>query len=196
MFHRWLALIVLVAVAGCAQRPPPRLYVLSPAPVGSEASAARVEPAVAVLRVTIPDYLDRPQVVSRSNANALKIDYDSRWGEPLDRSVPRVMAANLSSYLPGVRVVTPQETRGRNPRYAYEITLDAYEANGREQVVMQGRWQLRDRRNGKVVAAGPIADQRPAGGSDTAAIVAAVNDSLTTVSRELAAATAGYVARR
>ncbi len=196
MFHGWLALLVVIAIAGCSQRPAPRLYVLSAASVTGNVRAAPVEPAVAVIRVTIPDYLDRPEIVSRSGPNALKVDYDSRWAEPLDRSVPRIMADTLSSYLPGGRVVTPEEARGRNPRYAYEIALDAYESNGRGSLVMQGSWRLRDRRRGRIMDGGPIVDRRPVDSGDTAAIVAAMNDSLSAVSQKIAAATAGKVARR
>ena len=182
-------------VAGCAQRADPTLYVIAPAADAVTRTPSGGEPLVAVARVSVPEYLDRSQLVSRSGANALVVDDDNRWGEPLADSLPRVLSENLSHYLPGGRVVTPEEARGQKVPYEYVVALDAYEPDGKGNAIMRGHWLLRDARKGKVVAEGVIAERRPLPSPQAAAAVAALNENLTDASRQIAEATADKVAR-
>lgn len=186
-------LAIWFVLAGCAQRPDPRLYVMTPVPEAGNPANGGTEPVVAVLRVHLPDYLDRPQIVSRSGANALEVSDDDRWGEPLDESVPRVLAENMSHYLPGGRVVVPQEANGQKIRYEYIVALDAYESDGRGNAIMRGRWHLQDIRNGRIVAEGRLDEQRPLATRATPDMVAALNENLNDASRQIAEATAQEV---
>jgi uncharacterized lipoprotein YmbA len=190
-----MVLAMTLALAACGQRPDPRLYVMSPVPDSTDTAGRVGDPVKAVLRVRFPDYLDRPQIVSRSGANALEINDDDRWGEPLDESLPRVLAENLSHYLPGARVVVPAEASGHDAPYEYMVSLDAYEPDGRGNVVMRGRWHLRDERRNKVVAEGRIDEHRPLASSAASEVVAAMNGSLDEASRQIADATKAAVIR-
>lgn len=190
MFHRAPLLLLPLLLAGCGQQPDPHLYVMSPVPEAQSDADGEAEPVVAVLRVRLPEYLDRPQLVSRNGTNSLEIDDDNRWGEPLDTSVLRVLAENLSHYLPNARVVVPQEARAQKVRYEYLVALDAYEADGQGNAVMRGRWHLNDTRNGKVIADGRIDQQRHLASPTPAAVVGAMNENLNDASRQIAEATA------
>ena len=49
----------------------------------------------------LPEYVDRPQIVSFSSASSeLNIDETNRWGEDLDIMLQRIIAADLRAYLP------------------------------------------------------------------------------------------------
>ena len=58
-----------------------KFYVLSPMP--QSALSATEGTTIGVLPVAMPDYLDRPQIVTRASENKIKIDEFSRWAEPL-----------------------------------------------------------------------------------------------------------------
>ncbi|MGE5548453.1 MAG: membrane integrity-associated transporter subunit PqiC [Solirubrobacterales bacterium] len=190
-----LPVMVALILAGCSQRPEPQLYVMSPEATATETTKNPAEPVVAVIRVRLPDYLNRPQIVSRTGPNGLEINNDDRWGEPLDEAVPRVLAENLSHHLPGARVVVPQEALGQKIPYEYLVALDAYEPDGRGNAVMRGRWHLRDTRSGTVVAEGGIDERRPLASGAAADTVAALNQDLNDSSRQIADATARWVHR-
>jgi len=183
--------LVALLVAGCSQRPDPNLYVIAPAADAVAKTESEAEPLVAVTRVSLPEYLDRSQLVSRSGANALVLDDDNRWGEPLADSLPRVLSENLSRYLPGGRVVTPEEARGQKVPYEYVVALDAYEPDGQGNAIMRGHWLLRDTRKGKVMAEGVIDERRPMASAKAPDAVAALNENLSDASRQIAEATAG-----
>lgn len=195
MGRRTVSMLVVLLATGCGQRPDPNLYVMAPAPDVPSRAGPAAEPVVAVARVRLPEYLDRSQLVSRSGSNALVVDDDNRWGEPLSDSVPRVLSENLSHYLPGGRVVTPEEARGQKVPYEYVLALDAYEPDGNGNAVMRGHWLLRDTRKGAVVAEGVIDEQRPMASKKAPDAVAALNENLNDASRQIAEATAGRVVR-
>lgn len=190
--HAMLGLAVL-ALAACSQRADPKYYVMSAPPEAQVAAQASPQPVVAVMRVRLPDYLDRPELVSRSGAHALVIDSDNRWGEPLAESVPRVLAENVSRYLPQGRVVVAPEARGAKIPYEYLVALDAYEPDGSGNAVMRGRWHLRDTRTGKMVAEGVIDERRTIDTASASMAVAALNENLSDASRQIAEATADKV---
>ena len=54
---------------------------------------------VAVGPVAIPDYLDRPQILTRSGPSELQLAEFERWAGSLEKDVSRVLAENLSTLL-------------------------------------------------------------------------------------------------
>lgn len=195
MVQRPVAAMMVLFLCACSQRPDPQLYVLSPAPEAVSSGASRPQAKIAVLRVRLPNYLERQQIVSRNGPNALAVNQDARWGEPLDEGLPRILAENLSHHLPDIRVVVPQQAQGEKVRYEYDVALDAYEPDGSGNAVMRGRWRLFDNRNGKLVSEGLIDERHPLASNGAADVVAALNDNLTEASRQIAEATAQDVGR-
>ena len=49
--------------------------------------------------MTIPEYLNRENMVFNSEENALFIADSDRWAEPLQKGIQRVLAMNLASLL-------------------------------------------------------------------------------------------------
>ena len=56
---------------------------------------ALATPAMAINRPSIPSYLDRMQLVTRTEGKLVMSNLDL-WAEPLDAAIARVMASNLS----------------------------------------------------------------------------------------------------
>jgi uncharacterized lipoprotein YmbA len=50
--------------------------------------------------ITLPKYLDRPQIVTRSGRNPLTLAEFDRWAKPLQDNVSRVLAENLARHIP------------------------------------------------------------------------------------------------
>jgi uncharacterized lipoprotein YmbA len=195
MNPRAVVCIAVLIGSGCAQKPPPNLYVISATPEAASRTWSHAEPVVAVTRARLPEYLERSQLVSRNGANALVLDDDNHWGEPLSDSVPRVLAENLSHYLPSARVVLPEDARGQKVPYEYVVALDAYEPDGTGNVVMRGHWVLRDIHTGTVVSEGDIDERRPLESPKASDAVAGMNETLNDASRQIAEASVGKLGR-
>ena len=95
MAHRkWLACLGAVfLLGGCASTPAPVFYTLDngieqPGPQGAT-------PSIVITQTNLPELIDRPQLVTRMANNQVRINEQQRWGEPLRRAIPRVLAMEL-----------------------------------------------------------------------------------------------------
>src|SRR5512135_2395711 len=100
-----LGLLLAFLIGGCVGSPPTKLYTLTA--LGAPAAETRPEatPAVvAVGPVVLPDYIDRPQIITRKSAYQLELAAYDHWAAPMYDMVPRVLAEDLASRLPSDRV--------------------------------------------------------------------------------------------
>ncbi|CAB3637773.1 hypothetical protein LMG22037_00005 [Paraburkholderia phenoliruptrix] len=122
--YRVLALATIassVIAVGCATSPTTRFYTLSPVRVGEPTSA--VNPiAIAIGPVTVPDLVDRPQIVSTIDVNRVSIDEFARWADPLKSQVARALAEDLTQLIPGSVVsVYPQRASGSSHGVSVDV---------------------------------------------------------------------------
>ena len=139
-------LAALVATTACSSSPTIRYYTLS-AETGAGAVAATTRPSggpYVIDAVSVPDLLDRPQIVLRTSTNAVEVlDYD-RWAAPLPDQLERVLAADLSARLGADAVVDPGLPT--NLRAARRITVSIVEFDARRdgQSSIEASWVISD----------------------------------------------------
>ena len=108
------------------------------------AAAPRETPlgVVGILKVTVPGWIDRPQVTGRAASGQIVTDEFARWGEPVGRGIQRVVAENLAALLPDRRVVAapfaPSEVV--HQRVDVTITEAARQVDG--SVLVEARWAV------------------------------------------------------
>jgi hypothetical protein len=192
-------LVVCIALlAGCATTTPSRFYTLTPVK-GSDASTGVIpveEGAILALGpVRLPDYLDRPQIATRSEGNEVRLHETERWAGSLQEDVSRVLIENLSALLAGKRVTVVrwasamQTTATVRNRLAVEILR--FEGTVGGTVVLKARYGLIGPDGKKVISAGESTVREPAGGADYDALTAAMSRALAVFSKEIAAAVPG-----
>ena len=81
---KWRPVLLTLLLTCCGSDPVSRTYVLSPPvdPVARAVSEAG-RPVLEVRRVSVPDYLDTTDIVSRDGRNELKVSSTGHWGERL-----------------------------------------------------------------------------------------------------------------
>lgn len=185
--RRKLWLVALFALAaGCARTPPAQYYLIqSPAAttVGDPDG-----PRIGLGPVRLPDYLDRPQIVSWSSPTRLKLASRHRWAEPLQQSVARALLAYLAQALPAAQVV-PWPWRGVHaPTHRIAVEVQRFERAVDGTLRLDARWTAR---------AGDATPPRAydssialpvAGASDDYdAFVAAASEAIAALARDIAA---------
>ncbi|OUL69536.1 PqiC family protein, partial [Paraburkholderia hospita] len=97
--------VTMATLAGCAGSPKSDFYTLSAE--ASRESVSHGSPVIVVIgAVSVPELVDRPQIVVRAGTNHVTIDEFARWAEPLKSQIPRVFVADLSQLLNSPRVST------------------------------------------------------------------------------------------
>jgi uncharacterized protein len=140
MRSRLVTIGVLALLAACASSPEMHFYTLTAiapeAPAaGKSASLVRLE------RLTIPDELDRPQVVQQIDATRLNVSDQDRWAAPLDELVRRILWANLSERLPGTMTSELESARG-SPARGLSVGIEQFIGDSRCTVTLRANWLI------------------------------------------------------
>src|SRR5262247_418372 len=95
--------VALLMLSGCLGSTPPTQFYLVPSltsPDAAPASAGRHDLTLGVGPVTVPPYLDRPHLVTRTSRAKLALADFDQWAGPLPDTIARVLAGNLSLLIP------------------------------------------------------------------------------------------------
>ena len=90
-----VCLLPLSQLLGCASTPE-HLYTIEIALLADTRQLTIERPTVLLAPVTLPELIDRPQLVVRNGEYGIDINEQQRWASPLKESLPRIIAAELS----------------------------------------------------------------------------------------------------
>ncbi len=186
--------ICLLTWGGCASTKQARFYTLNS--LGAPGELPKSVPveqgiAVAVGPIAIPDYLSRPQILTRSSPSELKLAEFERWAGSLEEDISRVLAENLSVLLYKDHVTV---FRWGGDAYlfpaAYRVGVDLMRFEGTigESVTLAARWSVQREEDKKILSARESNLKEPVKGQDYDALVGAMSRALAALSREIAAA--------
>ncbi len=102
-----LALLALASTGCFGSSPVSRFYTLSTLSPREGQGGGGGGPGhrVRVAPVTVPEGVDRPQMVRRTGENTVVLDEFDRWVEPLDALLRNTLVLNLSALLPETQVL-------------------------------------------------------------------------------------------
>jgi hypothetical protein len=97
---------------------------------------------IGVGSVDIPEYLDRPQIVTLKGPHRLHLAEFHRWAGRLKNEITKVMVKNVSVLLGTNRVVSFPWDHSEIPQFRVDITFNHFEGTLGETLRMQGIWHL------------------------------------------------------
>ena len=161
---------LMLALAGCSS-PENKYFTLSATDTTQPAGQAGPARTIAIDDISIPAYLDRPQIVVRQDANRADIREYERWMEPLDSMIRRVLAADLAARLGAGRVL---DKPGKDSALLSVIIEEFGQEEDR--AMLRGQWVLKGQQ--KDAAAGTphsFSRDEPLGKAETPDMVAAMS---------------------
>jgi len=177
----------LFMLAGCGGSAPTRFYVLSILPQSAQLAAnAGRNLAVGVGPVELPEYLDIPQIVTRTGQNELNLADFDKWGEPLKDNANQVLAENLAVLLPSKKVHTYPWKRSSTLDYQVVVKITRFDHTEGGETVLHTRWNiLSGDGNREILSRETRYVERP-DGTGYPATVASMNRALAQFSRDVA----------
>jgi uncharacterized lipoprotein YmbA len=138
----------LLAAAGCGllrgpNVTPTTFYVLSSSAGPDQVPQGRAL-SLGLGPVTLPPYLDRPQMVRRIAPNELAFDEFNRWSESLKENFTRVLGNDLEKLVGIDRLVPYPWYSTAKMDYAVAITVMRFEQQPDGQAVLDARWSIRN----------------------------------------------------
>jgi uncharacterized lipoprotein YmbA len=181
-----MVLFMMFALTGCGSSPKQSYYTLSAAAVMNGAAPASGESSysVAVGPVTLPESVDRPQLVLRVGPNEVTFVELHRWAGPLKGEIPRIIADNLAADLNVKRVAAYPQSAGENADYRVLVDIQRFDSALGESVTIDALWTIKRQSDGASRTGRSTAKESSSGSYD--AMVAAHSRALATISREIA----------
>jgi len=100
-----LALVALGAVGCIGSSPASRFYTLSTLSPREGQGGGGTPRRIRVAPVTLPEGVDRPQMVRRTGDNTVVVDEYDRWVEPLDALLRNTLVQDLGALVPEAQVL-------------------------------------------------------------------------------------------
>lgn len=180
--------IMILLLSGCAGGPSSRFYTLTPLdqqeikPASPEAASSV---SLRIAPVEIPDYLDRPQIVTRDGKNELQLAEFDRWAGSLRENIAAVLAENLTLLLGTDRIFTYPRVRAEKTDYLLALKILRLDCTPGDRVLLKAQWTIyAGQEMAGATRMATFTEPLPDGRYET--LVAAVSHALGQVSREIA----------
>lgn len=188
----WIGLSLALLAVGCGTPPKEYFYTLSDytrgdLATGDAAASGSNYYTVAIAPVSVPEGVDRPQMVVRAGINRVELSELHRWAEPLKSEIPRVLAVHLRRALGTPRIATSDQSASLGADYRIAVDVQRFESILGERVTIEALWSVRAAQGGRARTGRSFVSE-PARGADHEALAAAHRRALARVAGELAGA--------
>jgi uncharacterized lipoprotein YmbA len=143
-------IILTMVLGGCfGTSQPSRFYTLTSLKSPDSAARTAQEGPGAVLAVgplAVPDYLDRPEVVTSTGQNEMRVNEYQRWAGTLESNLSLTLVENLSALLPADRfsVVRGEAAAQTRVPVRYRVMVDVrrFDAAPRGSAILDADWSI------------------------------------------------------
>lgn len=146
-----VALCALGLTACLSGSPTLRYYLLSDTPAKSLLQPQQQAPAIEISAIHIPQYLDRPQIVSRTASSRLRLSESHQWGGNLRKNLIRAMVSNLSQLLDTAQIRSNARRNSETPDYRLEVEIMEFEIAIDGRIHLTAKWQVKSIAENRIV---------------------------------------------
>ena len=187
-----ISFIFLGGCLGTGTQKPTDYYLLQPlnSAMEEQGAAARQGIVLGIGPVRVQDYLNRPQIVTRTSTSEIMLHEFHYWGEPLSTNFTVVLAQNLSALLSTDRIFIFPYRNKQNLPLQYQVIVDVIRFDGEPGVkasllVQYCILQFQDNGMKELVTRQP-SFSKPLADDSIATLVAAMSELVADLSREIA----------
>lgn len=187
IFRRF-ALVLALLGAGCGSSPKTQLYSLQAAAIPQMSDAGRAESLLHIVigPVTLPERVDRPQIVTLTGEHSVHASDFNRWAEPLKVAFPRQLVADLGQELGSTRVRLQGQEVADATDLRIEVDVLRFDAVLADSAVIEAMWTIR--RKGQPPRSGRSIVRERVTAEGYAGLVAGLGRATAGVGRDLAVA--------
>lgn len=179
---------IIVLMAACRSAAPVDFYTLNvqiPVKALPQQYGKLNKISVGIGSVNLPEYLDRPQIVTLKGPHRLHLSEFHRWAGRLDREIAQVMARNISNLIGTTKSFIFPWNQSEEPDFRVDLKFYHLEGTLGKTLRIQGIWSLAGKEaNGKTFDY-PFDQKISISGSDYDDMVAACSRGLWELGRKI-----------
>ncbi len=148
-YHTILAIILTVTTAGCSiggATRPSQFFVLDSVSITTYDKLSDL--MLGVGPIIIPGYIDRPQIVSKSDSAELHYAEYERWAEPMDEMLTRIITQNITKLTQSNNIVSHPWSSNANITHQLSAKIVKFENDMHGDALLIVQWQLLDKNSG------------------------------------------------
>ena len=177
--------LLAMAAAGACSTPQDHFYTLiGDAPPAQAVAGSGNSLSVQIAGITLPEAVDRAELVSRTGPNSVSVHDTRRWAESLKSAIPRVVANDLGPLLDGAAVSTAEDNVGQHAKYQVRLDITRFDTNLGGTEAIDAAWVIHPAAGKDVTGKASLRVQ--ARGADFDDAVAAQAQALAQLSAEIA----------
>jgi uncharacterized lipoprotein YmbA len=177
-------LVACVALLSACTTKPSRFYVLSATLKQAPATERTMTSTVGIRLVSIPKFMDRPQITERVGEHEIQLADFNRWAEPLDKNISQALGDNLAALLPDAQVVVFPWKQSQQPDMQVDVMIRRFDGRVGDDVVLEADWKIQ-LADGSIHPASKTFTRKTAD-KEYASLVATMSALLADLSREIA----------
>ena len=145
--------LVLSGCISVPNSPTPRFYVLQAVDENQVSKKINIasDVFIGVGPVKIPQYQDRPQIVTQGKEKMLKFAQFDRWGESLDLGVARLIGEDLAVMLPGAKFTLYPWNSSITVKYQVVVEIVQLDSELDKDLFLVAQWLIIDARKTKTM---------------------------------------------
>jgi len=188
--HIIKSIVIISLLSACTATPPTQFYVLEPQfDVPAVSADGQVKKLIiGIGPISIPALLERKQLVTRDADNNLQIAELQQWAAPLKDNIAEVLAQNLTALQPSQIIRAYPWSAYGSIDYQIIVQISRFDAKPEQSANLEANWAIMDQKTHTVVSNGFSKIQTKLENATTAGTVKALNNTLATLSQELAKA--------
>ena len=121
-------IILIVSICclmfACQHSPKKNYFYLTPQSNAASETKQEITQLIGIGPVEIAEYLERSQIIDNQTDNTLNLSENAYWAEPLDKSITRVIALNLTQLNSSRSFVSFPWRSDSKPRYSLRLRVD------------------------------------------------------------------------
>ena len=106
---------------------------------------------IGIGEVEVPDYLNKPEMVTRLSAGRISVHEKERWAGSLPKNIQYVLMSNLSAQLPKYTFLQYPWEEPVSDKYRIYVIIDSFDGSTDGVVALKGRWSLVSEEDNKVL---------------------------------------------
>lgn len=180
----WVALLL----AACASPAPQESYYTLSTQQSPQPADSASQLTLYVGPVSVPEAVDRTQMVLRTSPNQVEISDAHRWAEPLKTAIARVLAETLSRELRTARVLSSRQGAMGPVDYRIAVEVQRFESSLDTGATIDAVWTIVPAKKGSPARNGRTVAQESLPSRDPQGLAAAHSRALDKIGRDIAAA--------
>ena len=168
-------------------------YVFNPVKAPLTADSPMAARGLGVGPITLPEFLEGPQIITRQEENLLNINEFHRWADSLKAQITTVMVDNLSAMLNTPNVVVYPWERPFIPEYQLYIDFRQFDGQTAGSITLEAVWSIVDTNDSKRLLTKRTSLVESTNGEGYKAYVTAMNLALEKLSKEIAEGVVGVL---